>query len=143
MRVIRPVAVSRRPGALNQESWSGCKSRPSAFRALGDRNRFIRGMEPEGATISCSEPPSTGTRNRLNFELSLELITSWRPEGSAVTLYPARILRGSPPEEGTAQMTPPAALYKIFPSGEEASDTISPLLSGILRVMRPLAVSAT
>ena len=39
-------------------------------------------------------------------------------------------------------MEPPAAAYRVFPSGEEASDVIFPLLSGILRTMRLLAISA-
>ena len=39
-------------------------------------------------------------------------------------------------------MEPPAAAYRVFPSGKEASDVIFPLLSGIFRTMRLLAISA-
>src|SRR5690349_6018544 len=102
-------------------------------------------MEPSVA-ISCSTPRSPPSirdkRNRCTLVLSTVVITRLRPLGSAITPSPERIRLGSPPADGTDQIFPAAEKYSVFPSGEEATDEISPLAVGILIVTRPVAVSA-
>src|SRR6202042_784747 len=106
------------------------------------RETGASGTEPS-VTISCSVPPPNEKRNSRTLALSTALITRLPPLGSAVTPSPARIGAGSPPVDGSDQVFPPAEKYSVLPSGEEAIDGISPLPGVILRVMRPVEVSAT
>ncbi len=64
------------------------------------------------------------------------------PPGSIARKSPARSFRGSPPDMGKDQTTPPAATYSTCPSSEETSAEMGPLSKGMRRVILPLEVAA-
>ena len=86
-----PFRVSSTAGAANHVSWRVTRRRPSAFQLPDERCEYL-GAWDTSAAISVSGDPSRGTRKSRIFGLSRTLTSSARPEGSATTRLPARIL---------------------------------------------------